>query len=427
MNGQADKILTVAILGCGSRGANAYGRLMYSMPDQYKITAICDLEPEKLAKYGDRWGIPKEDRFLSDDEFFAKKRADVMVIATLDDTHVHFALLALKLGYDLLLEKPLADNVKECEQLLEAQKTYGGKILVCHVLRYAPGFVKVKELLDAGAIGKLVSMQALEQVQWWHYAHSYVRGKWHKTPVAAPMILAKCCHDLDMLQHYAGAHCKTISSVGDLTYFVPENKPEGSSDRCVTCPLAETCTFNAVRFYIDRWKQKGGDEDCWPSGVLTNKKLSEETIVEALTDGDYGRCVFSCGNNVVDHQTTLLTFENGITATLTMMAFTHGGGRIMRFFGTEGELVFESGKKLIQVKRFGEPIEEINITNQMWDGGHGHGGGDYGLIAALHDMITGARESETSLEESIESHLMGIRAEESRLAGGQMMYVHPEK
>ncbi|MBQ8884897.1 MAG: Gfo/Idh/MocA family oxidoreductase [Clostridia bacterium] len=420
------KIYSVAILGCGARGAETYGQLMFEKPDAYKIQAICDISEAKLEKYGERFAVPEADRFSELDVFFEKKRADLIVIATLDGEHVEPCIRALSLGYDVLLEKPITEKREECEALLEAQKKYGGKVLVCHVLRYAPAFLHVAKLIDEGTIGKLVSISATENVAFWHQAHSFVRGNWRNRKVAAPMILAKCCHDLDLLQFYAKSRCESISSVGALTFFKEENAPEGAAARCLDCKYVDDCAYSAKRIYIDNWRVYK-PANLWPHNVVTPVvPVTEEALTEGLRTGPYGRCVFRCDNDVVDHQTAQMTFENGVTATLTMMPLTAYGGRILKFYGTYGEIVLDEEEGFIDVKKFSIPKERIKIGD-LAAGGYSHGGGDYYLIETLTEVLAGEKKSETSLENSIESHLMGICAEESRLKGGELIYLRDKR
>ena len=415
------KQFTVAILGCGARGAETYGRLMYGAKDKYKIVSLCDFSEKTLEKYGEIFDVPSQNRFSSEEEFFQEKRAELLVIGTQDADHVRHCVAALEVGYDVLLEKPLTAKREECETLLAAQKKYGGKVLVCHVLRYAPAFMKVKELLDQGSIGRLVAMQAIEQVGYWHYSHSYVRGNWRRSEDTSPMILAKCCHDLDLLQWYAGSKCKSVSSIGDLTFFKEENAPEGAAKRCGECKLEEECPFSAKNVYIKCWNASGCPENLWPYNVVTPVlPITEQALVKALEEGPYGRCVFACDNDVVDHQLTNMTFENGVKATLTMTAFTWGGGRIMKFFGTAGELVLDESLDTIEFKPYGKGKETISLA-KLSEGGYGHGGGDWGLVCKLYEVLCGKIAPETSLDASVESHLIGIAAEESRRKGGELI------
>ena len=418
----SSNIYSVAILGCGNRGAEIYGTLFYRQNDRFHIAALCDSNPAKLATYGERFAVKA--LFEDEREFFKEKRADLLVIATMDRDHIRQCILGLKLGYDILLEKPITDKREELEALVAAQKQYGGKILVCHVLRYAPGYLKISEYLDSGAIGRLVAIQAIEQVAYWHQAHSFVRGNWRSREETAPMILAKCCHDLDLLQHFAKARCESVSSVGDLTYFNSKNAPERAASRCVKCPLMETCPYSAKKIYVDEWKKVGSPASDWPYNQLTTAyPITEEALFKALETGDYGRCVYYCDNDVVDHQLSNFTFENGVKVSLTMTAFTADCGRRIRFFGTLGELFFDEVRDMLIVKRYGEEPEILKIS-EIIKTKFGHGGGEIGLMQSLYDMLSGVSTSATSLEASVESHLMALCAEESRLAGGKLVKVH---
>ncbi len=415
------KIYTVAILGVGARGGNAYGKLINKFPEKYDIVALCDKREDRLEYYGELFGVKEENRFTCEDEFFKEKRADLLVVATPDTAHICHAIKAFGTGYDILVEKPLTDNEEECRELLEAQEKYGCRALVCHVLRYAPAYTKLYEVVNSGKIGRLLDINWTEPVGYWHQAHSYVRGNWRNTADSAPMILAKCCHDLDLIQWYAKSKCKSVSSIGALDFFKPECAPEGAAKRCPDCPHKDTCPYSAYRIYIERWKQFGSPTHEWPYNVVTAEPVNEEKIRAAIETGPYGRCVFHCDNNVVDHQTVQMLFENGITATLHMNAFTLHGGRRVAMHGTYGEIYMD--EKTISIDVFGKPTEVISV-DALLEADYGHGGGDLKLVEALYDMMEGNAGLETSLEASVESHLMGIKAEESRLMGGILLKVH---
>ena len=421
-----NKIFTVAILGAGARGVDAYGWQFYEQKDKFKITAVCDVNPVRLHYAGDKFEVPAQNRFLTEEEFFKEKRADLLLVTTQDKDHIRHCVKGFALGYDIMTEKPLTDKKEDCKLLLDAQKKAGKQALVCHVLRYAPAFLKAMEIIDSGKIGKLVAIDALERVGFWHQAHSYVRGNWRTTQTpcnSAPMILAKCCHDLDLLQWYAKSKCRSISSVGDLVFFKKENAPDGATERCVNCPLRQTCPYSAEKIYIDMWKNRGCPVDIWPFNVLTQPPLTEEKLRQAIAEGPYGRCVFACDNNVVDHQLTTMTFENGVKATLTMTGFTEPSGRRYMFHGTMGELTLDEKENIIRLYPYGKEAECTQI-NALEDSGYAHGGGDIFLVKKLYEVLCGNAKADTSLEGSVESHLMGIYAEESRLQGGTLMYIH---
>lgn len=421
------KIITVSIIGCGARGGIAYGEYIHQLKNEYQIVSLCDVNADRLNTFGEMFGVPKEDRFASEEEFWKKKRSDLLLVCTLDRLHVPMAEKGLKLGYDLLLEKPISDNPSDLRELLAVANESGRKVVVCHVLRYTAMMRKIKSLLDAGAIGRLVSVDHTENVVFWHEAHSYVRGNWHSKEETTSMIMAKCCHDLDLLQYFIGSRCKSVASMGDLRYFKRENAPEGCADRCAQCKYEDTCVYSAKRIYIEQWKNVGCPENEFPFNLITDEyPTTEKALEKSVKESRYGKCVFKCDNDVVDNQTTIMQFENGVTATLKMEAFVKYGGRNIRFFGTEGELELCEDRNILTLKKyFGEDtVWKISeLTDDLGGQGTGaHGGGDHRMIDNLYSILTTPSQSpETSLEKSLESHYMAIAAEESRMRGGKLV------
>ncbi|MBQ7831122.1 MAG: Gfo/Idh/MocA family oxidoreductase [Clostridia bacterium] len=436
-----DKIFTISILGCGSRGHYTYGKCMYDFKDKFQIVSVCDINPAQIELAQKAWGIPTENCFLDAEEFLKEKRSDALVIATQDRDHVKMCIKALELGYDILLEKPISPVEDELYELLEANKKYNRKVIVCHVLRYAPAFLKMKELLDAGTIGKIVCIDWLEQVTYWHQAHSFVRGNWRNDKETSPMIMQKCCHDLDLLQYYADSKCKTVYSVGELSFFKKENQPEGAADRCADCKYINDCVYSAERLYVAKrrkdfdWVEDKPDvnEDVrqqgWPFNVVDlSRPITEESIRKAYQNSQYGRCVFACDNNVVDNQTVVMQFENGIKAHLTMTAFTALPGRKITFHGTLGEVEMDEENDYIRVSRYGKGTEFLSIKEVLKDAVNedfGHGGGDLMLVKDFYKALAGDEKLGTTLDRSIESHLMALAAEKSRITG-QVCSVHKE-
>lgn len=415
-----NKLFTVAIIGAGSRGADAYGTLINKDREKFKIVSICDVRQERLDRFGELFEVEKSELFTDEDAFFTKKRADLLIIATQDADHFRHALKAFELGYDVLLEKPLTDKIEECEALLAAQKKYAVKAMVCHVLRYAPAYIKLAELLKSGIIGRLIGMNVIEGVTYWHQAHSYVRGNWRSSKTSTPMILAKCCHDLDLIQYYAGSPCKSVSSIGSLSFFKKECAPENSTERCVDCPHINDCPYSAKAVYVDRW-EIARHVDMWPYNVVTTAPITKEKLEEAIKTGPYGKCVFRCDNDVVDNQIVMMDFENGVKAELTMTGFS--AGRRYHLYGTHGQLILDS--KELKVDVFGKPDKSYVLPlAEINEKGHAHGGGDAKLINALYGILCGDTPADTSLTASIESHLIGILAEKSRLENGKPYKVH---
>ncbi|MBR2385574.1 MAG: Gfo/Idh/MocA family oxidoreductase [Clostridia bacterium] len=420
------KIITISILGVGARGGEAYGRYIHESKDRFKVVSLCDPNEVRLKKYGDAFEVEESQRFLDEEGFFAEKRSDVLLIATMDRLHVRQAVRALDLGYDLVLEKPISDDAEELKMLVEKAKANGRMVMVCHVLRYTTMVKKIKSLLDEGAIGRLISMDQTENVCYWHQAHSFVRGNWRNSVQTSPMIMQKCCHDLDLIQYFIGDRCKSVASMGSLAYFKCENKPEGAADRCINCKYKDECKYSAKRIYLDGWKKCGGG-DTFPYTIITDVlPLTEEALITALKESVYGRCVYSCDNNVVDNQTVIMQFENGVTATLKMEGFTARGGRDFRFFGTEGELeIFEEADKMVLSRYMEAPVEwKISelVDELGGQGAGGHGGGDHRMFDTLYNIYFNEKfNASSSIEHSVESHYMALAAERSRIQGGKLV------
>ncbi|WP_157465028.1 Gfo/Idh/MocA family protein [Deinococcus apachensis] len=391
--------VTVAVLGCGNRGADVYARHLAA--EGASVTHLVDPRPARLREVASRHGLGPEACFLDSDAFFALGRvADALVIATPDDAHVGPCLRALDLGYDVLLEKPICLEEAELDVLLAAEAASSGRVTVCHVLRATPFFRAIRGVLDSGRLGRLVGIQHAENVAYWHYAHSYVRGNWAQSPPAAPFVLAKSGHDLDLLRWFAGAPPVRVSSEGALFHFRPGEAPPGASDRCVTCPLMG-CPYDARRIYTTR------DPERWPVTVLTAGGVS---LADALASGPYGRCVYGGGNDVVDHQAVTVVFANGVTAQLTVSAFTHDNTRTLKLLGTHGELRGHLDRGEIEVHDFRTDVAELLTA----DVGGNHGGGDLALVAAWLAFLRREAGVPTSLAESLDSHRMAFAAERAR-------------
>jgi len=393
---------SVAVLGCGNRGADVYAQHLTAQGA--RVTGLVDPRPARLREVAARHGLGPEACFADQGAFFAAGRvADAVVIATPDDAHVEPCLRALALGYDVLLEKPVCLSEAELDVLLAAEAASPGRVTVCHVLRTTAFFRAVRAVLDSGRLGRLAGIQHAENVAYWHYAHSYVRGNWAQSPPAAPFVLAKSGHDLDLLRAFAGAPPVRVSSEGALHHFHPGEAPPGASDRCVSCPVPD-CPYDARRIYPPR------DPASWPVTVLTAGGVSLE---QALETGPYGRCVYGGRNNVPDHQAVTVTFANGVTAQLTVSAFTHNNTRTLKLLGTHGELrgQMERGELEVHDFRTGD-AERVTV-----DVSGNHGGGDEGLVAAWLAFLRGQAGVPTPLAESLDSHRMAFAAERARRGG----------
>lgn len=422
------KIVRIAIAGVGSRGKNAYGLELLNMKDRAKVVAVADIDPERLALAGDAHGVPDEMRFSSAEAMLAMpKLADAMLVCTQDRQHVPHAVAALKKGYDVMMEKPISPKLEDLQEITKVARENGRRVVVCHVLRYTPFFQTIKKTIDSGVLGEIVSIQALENVRYWHQAHSFVRGNWRREEDTSPMILAKCCHDLDYLVWLCGKKCERVSSYGSLMYFKESNAPEGAALRCTQgCKAKESCPYDAEKIYLTN-KDTGilcGNVE-WPIDVLAENP-TEEKIRHAIETGPYGRCVFHCDNDVVDHQIVNMQMEGGASLSLTMSAFTSIGGRTIKVMGTLGDLWGDMHENRIRIGIFGKEPQIIDLGREEKDFA-GHGGGDRLLMEQFVDLLQGKEPdgTVTTLETSVESHLVALAAEKSRLENGESIEIAP--
>lgn len=408
------KKVTLAVIGAGQRGVN-YGSYASRYPHEVQIVAVADPNARRRERFQSLHGIADTHCFASWEDLLARPGlADAVLICTQDVMHFEPAMRALQAGYHVLLEKPMSPRPEECIKMGAYAAETDRIFAICHVLRYTNFFATLKQLLDEGSIGRLVSIQHNENVAFWHYAHSYVRGNWRNTAASSPMILAKSCHDMDILLWLAGAECRSISSFGSLTHFKSENAPEGAPLRCLDgCPAADTCPFYAPRVYLT-------GETGWPASTISDD-VSREALTKALEEGPYGRCVYHCDNDVVDHQVVNIEFANQVTAAFTMCAFTNDVSRTLKLMGTGGEIrgIVDREKSEIEVVEFStQTRKRINLQSE--GGAQGHGGGDFGIVRNFVRLIQDERQQQslTSAALSVQSHLMAFAAEESRLTKG---------
>lgn len=409
-------MLTVALLGLGARGGETYGAYAEKHPDEFKVVAVCDTDKEKVRRYGERFSLPESARYTDGRKLTEKKLADIAVISVFDRDHYTYAIPALQAGYDLILEKPVSPVPDECIGIRDTAVSLGRKVAVCHVMRYTSYYRKLKELLDSGAAGDIVAIEQTEDVAYWHMAHAFVRGNFRNEKETSPMILQKCCHDADLLVYLTGSGAKSVSSVGGLRHFRAENAPPHSADRCAVCSVRD-CPYNAVTFYLDNFKSiPEGERDRWPYSQVVSAP-TEARLSEALGAGRFGRCVYKCDNDVVDHQFVQIEFENGVHGTLTMCGFANNGGRRTHVYCTKGEYILDEQLRRIEVGLFGKPSEYIDFDT-LSDDFSGHGGGDNAMMREIYQSFTGNGRVDTSIVRSIDSHLICFAAEESRHAGG---------
>ena len=404
--------IKVVLIGAGNRGTT-YTDLMAQLPEKYEVVAVAEPIENRREYIRQKHRIPEEFCFESWNDLFAKgKVADAAIISTQDKDHFEPAIKAISLGYHLLLEKPVSPTPEECWEICRLAEEKDVKVVVCHVLRYAPLFEIVKKTIDEGKLGKIISINHEECVGNIHQSHSYVRGNWGNEGRSSNMLLAKSCHDLDLLQWLTGKKCKKIQSFGALTHFRIENAPEGSPEFCIEgCPVGDKCPYNAVKLYLE------DKENLWFRTTSTrDNNPTDEKVEKAIRTTQYGKCVYRCDNDVVDHQVVTMLLEDDITVTFSMNAFNRGG-RYLHLMGTKGELhAALDNDTPIRIYDF-ETAKTTEIAVIAGDGVlNGHGGGDEGIVDSFYEYLLDNYKgsSISDIRTSVNNHLLVFAAEKAR-------------
>ncbi|MBE6770836.1 MAG: Gfo/Idh/MocA family oxidoreductase [Ruminococcaceae bacterium] len=410
--------LKTIIVGGGHRSLT-YAALAEIESDKMVIVGVADPDDNRRSSIAKKFNIPPERCFKTAEELAsAPKFADAVINGTMDHIHVKTSISLLKAGYDILLEKPFAVNEDEARELVAAANKYGRKIMVCFVLRYAPFYRKIKDIILSGEIGKIISIQTNEYVSYHHMSTSHVRGKWNNFEKChSSMLLAKCCHDLDiMMWLMSETKPALVSSFGCNMQFRPENAPENSGTRClVDCPLSEECLYSAKRLYIDhpdRWSFYVWD------ALEHNENTTIEDKIELLKTSPYGICAYKSDNNVVDHQTVNIFFENGATGTHNMIGGTSRGTRTIFITGTRGTIEGDFENGIFTLSKIdprpgcehNDTVFDLKIDNDT------HGGGDLDLVRDFVAYVRGETPSVscTSINDSMLGHLVVFLADKSR-------------
>ena len=411
--------VTAVIVGAGHRGVG-YSTYSFSHPDELKIVGVADPDDVRRSKAQQRFGIPAENCFRTAEELAERPRfADAAINGTMDRQHVPTTLPLLDAGYDILLEKPICPSEEGLTELLIAVRRTGRKLMIGHVLRYAPFYVAIKKLLLAGEVGEIMSIDTTERVSYHHTAAAFVRGKWNKREIN-PMLLAKCCHDLDLVAWFkSGIAPKRVSSFGKLMYFRREKAPQGAGTRClVDCLIEPECRYSARKHYME---QKLWGEYAWECIEHFGEATEEQKLESLRTTNPYGRCVWHCDNDVVDHQSVITEFADGSTAVHTMVCGTAKPCRTVHIVGTHGEIEgeMEAGRFVVRHPdaraghEYAEELTDLSLT------GDGHGGGDMRLVEDFVSVVRGDEPSisTTTIAASVYGHLVAFAADRAMLSG----------
>lgn len=409
------KQLKLGLIGAGERGANCYAPYALKYPAEVKFVCVAEPLKERRDIFAEAHGIPEEARFSDWHEMLDQDcQLDGLIIATQDRQHYEPAMAAIEKGYSLLLEKPMAETAEKTKQIVEAAEAKGVLLMVCHVLRHTPFFRAVKQVIDEGRIGKIQSLHHIENIGYWHYAHSYVRGNWRSSDETTPMIVAKCSHDTDIMNYLLGGKkCRRISSFGSLSYFTPENAPKGAAERCEDCMYNKSCMYSAYKYLEDRTLRKNFRD------IIKRTEDNDEFLKYMLTT-PYARCVYHCDNNVADHQTVMMEYEDGITASWQASAFTMDTMRQTKIMGTAGEIEGCIDEDQFTVKDFAsgnETTVRIHTPKTL------HSGGDECIMETFTKALRSPVKENLmySAKLSLQGHVMAYAAEESRMNGGKVI------
>ena len=375
------------------------------------IPGLCAAENAELVAVMDTNGAFAEEvkaefgakyAFTEIEPLLALAEIDAVYIATPVFCHKEQVIMAADAGKHILLEKPIATTEEGCERILSVAKKCGRKVIVCHVLRYTPFYTQIKQIIQSGELGDILAVYTSENVGYYHQAHSFVRGPWGNKEKSSPMILAKCCHDMDLLSWLIDKKCEKVASFGSLSYFKQENAPKNCANYCSDCSV--DCMYRAQDLY-KKYR--------WTAGYFSQEKDFRK-IKKDLVHTQYDRCVFRSDNDVVDHQVCIFTFEGGITASHTMDAFSDKIYRDIKIHGTKAELFGIMEQNLLEIRPFGKKVKRITIDKGKT--ASGHGGGDDGIMNELYNAYNGLpTERITHIDSSMQSHKMAFAAEKARI------------
>ena len=408
------KKIKVGLIGFGNRG-RLYSSFIKDLSDKVEYVAVCDYRIEELLDSLKQYNL--KHTFKDVEDFFnAKLDLDLVCICSMDKYHFYQTKKCLELGYNVLLEKPVSNNLNEVIELNELAHKKNLKLIVSYVLRYTLFYKMIKDIIDSGEIGKVVNINNTENVAYWHHAHSYTRGNWKYEKETGPMILTKCSHDMDLIYWLMGKNVDKISSFGNRSYLLKENAPKDAAEYCIDCKEKDSCPFNAYRFYLNNKE--------WLRPIIGDD-LSDENIMKNLYHNQYTRCAYKTDADVVDHQVVNILFDDKTTASHTMNAYTRYCYRDIKVMGSHGCIEGNFEEKKFKVYHFVDNSErEVDITH-FTDDFVGHGGGDRVMFIELIDyLLTGNKtKSLTSISESVISHEMAFASEKSRVNEGEVISI----
>lgn len=432
---QGEKPVEAALLGAGARGELNLATLARRHPDLVRFVAVAEPSDARRKRFVDIFDIPRENAFRDWRELLERPRlADAIINALPCRMHFESTVAALEAGYNVLLEKPMALTPGQCVLLEDSAREKDLNLTIALQCRYNRIYSRVRQIMDSGEVGTLMNVDCAENIGYWHFALSYVRGIHRLCEMSHSFVMAKGIHDIDLVTWFAGAPASKVASFGSLSFFTEKNAPQGAPERCTDgCPVEETCEFSAMKQYV-----KPGQPDIpyrllsgmsldaardfvrdprfrTLASVVSPEDLSVEGRMKALEETDFGRCVFRGNNDVIDHQTVSIEFENGVVASFQLSAFSLIWERTLNLHGTRGEIRSADFSGRLQLRTFNPgKVRSERIRY------HGiiHGGGDETILLEFFGAAgKGHRHTLTSAANSLESHFICFAAEKARLSG----------
>lgn len=382
--------MNIAVIGAGNRAR----KYLSCLPGGVYVSCLVEPDPLRLQQTADKYNVPPQGRYSSAEAFFADSHdISAVIVAAPDKMHVPLSLQAVRRGWHVLVEKPVALSLEQYLELLNASFEAGVQVGVCLEMRFHPCFRRIKEIVSGGMLGEVREIDHVEHIGPDRMAHTFVRGLWSREEEAGPIFLSKSCHDADFLIWLTGESAVSVRSQGALRKFRTDRAPYGAMGRCIECPVTD-CPYSAVKLYRDRREWIDGFDV--PAGSTLEDVISEE-----LASGRYGRCVYRCDNNVYDTQDVEAILSDGSRLNIHLEGTSMEEGRSTVIHGSKAVLS-AIGWRLTVVSTDGTVLLEedySHLANLPL-----HAGADRLLVEDFFDSVSAGKELKTSIASALEGH-----------------------
>ena len=395
------KVYSIGVIGAGAR-AETFAKTLHLGTPQARLFGICDHDGDRMEKFCQYCGLDGARRFTDPREFLASGEMDAVIVTVPDFAHRDVTLAALAAGKHVYLEKPLAPNLAQCRQIVAAAAHSDRTLYVGFNLRASPVYQKLCELARSGKLGRIIHVSAFEQMSTAHGA-SFMR-RWHRREARCGGFLNhKCCHDLDIMQWIVGHEHRIarVASFGGLNIFRPDDGPKGHGTHCHNCPpgIYRQCRYTYVGGFM------------FPvHAAMPIDKLNESDV--------YGNdlCVYTADKDVVDNQTLIFEWDNGVRGDFTLQPFQHRGGRETRVWGELGmaeHLEDDRGQYVRHTDSTTGDMVEYRFAPRKG----GHSGTDPYMLGRFIDALEGQGVGDSGVAEGFAATLLSLKADESRKTG----------